>query len=160
ISSAGLTAAEFISRLSRLPLAHQPGTTWDYSVATDVLGRVVEVVSGMDLDQFIRERIAKPLGMRDAGFWVTSANHARIAESHIEKATGERLTARNVTVPPKRFGGGGGMVSSTADYARFCQFLLNGGELDGVRLLSKQSIAAMTANHLPANIRYTSHGTA
>lgn len=159
LSSPELTSQEFVARLSKLPLAHQPGTTWDYSVATDVLGRVVEVVSGQDLDTFIRERIAKPLGLRDAGFWVPAAQHGRIAESHVDAETGRRLVTRDITVPPKRFGGGGGMVASAADYARFCQMLLNGGTLDGVRLLSKQSVTAMTANHLPADIRYTPHGT-
>src|SRR5688572_26691553 len=159
LSSPELTAPEFITRLSKLPLAHQPGSTWDYSVATDVLGRVVEVVSGQDLETFIRERISNPLGIRDAGFSVPPANHGRIAESFINKATGQRLVPRVVTVPPQRFGGGGGMVSSAADYARFCQMLLNGGELDGMRLLSRQSVASMTSNHLPSSIRYTPHGT-
>lgn len=159
LSSPELTAAEFITRLSKLPLAHQPGTTWDYSVATDVLGRVVEVVSGQDLETFIRERISKPLGIRDAGFSVPPASHGRIAESFIDKTSGRRLVPRDVTVPPKRFGGGGGMVASAMDYLRFCQMLLNGGALDGARVLSKQSVASMTSNHLPATTRYTAHGT-
>ena len=157
ISSATISSAEFISRLSKLPLAHQPGTTWDYSVSTDVLGRVVEVVSGQDLDTFIRERISKPLGLRDAGFSVPPSSHRRIAESHMDKIGAQRLVALNLTVPPQRFGGGGGMVASASDYVRFCQMLLNGGELDGVRLLSKQSVASMTSNHLPSSTRYTSH---
>jgi len=151
------TSAEFIERLAKLPLAHQPGTTWDYSVSTDVLGRVIEVITGQDLDTFIRERISKPLGLRDTGFSVPAANHGRIAESHIDKKTGRRIYGRDVRVPPKRFGGGGAMVSSASDYARFCQMLLNGGELDGVRILSRQSVASMTSNHLPPSIRYTPH---
>ncbi len=157
ISSPELSTPEFITRLSKLPLAHQPGSTWDYSVATDVLGRVVEVVSGQDLDTFIRERISKPLGIRDAGFSVPSAHHGRIAESHINKATGQRIVTRNVQSPPKRYGGGGGMVATASDYVRFCQMLLNGGELEGVRIVSKHSVASMTANHLPSGIRYTPH---
>jgi CubicO group peptidase (beta-lactamase class C family) len=164
IGSLELTTEEFISRLSKLPLAHQPGTTWDYSVATDVLGRVLEVIHGQDLDTVLRERISKPLGLRDAGFSVPSANHGRIAEPFINKATGRRLLPRDVSVPPRRFGGGGGMVATASDYVRFCQMLLNGGQLDGVRLLSKSTVALMTANHLPANILYTTphalHGPA
>jgi CubicO group peptidase (beta-lactamase class C family) len=155
MTSQELTTAEFIARLSKLPLAHQPGSTWDYSVATDVLGRVLEVIHGQDLDTIIRERISKPLGLKDAGFSVPPANHARIAESHMDKATGQRLVPRDIRVPPKRFGGGGGMVATASDYVRFCQMMLNGGELDGVRLLSKHSVAFMTVNHLPASIRYT-----
>ena len=157
ISSAELTAPEFIARLSKIPLAHQPGTTWDYSVATDVLGHLLEVITGQDLDTILRERISKPLGIRDAGFSVPQANHGRIAESHIDKATGQRLAPRNVQVPPKRFGGGGGMVATASDYVRFCQMLLNGGELDGVRILSRHSVTMMTTNHLPASTRYTPH---
>jgi CubicO group peptidase (beta-lactamase class C family) len=159
IANPQLTSADFIERLSKLPLAHQPGTTWDYSVSTDVLGRVVEVVSGQDLDTFIRERISKPLRLPDMGFSVAAQHHGRIAESHFDKKTGERLVARNVRITPPRFGGGGGMVGTASDYARFCQFLLNGGELDGLRLVSKQTVASMTSNHLPASIRYTSHAT-
>jgi CubicO group peptidase (beta-lactamase class C family) len=154
MTSQELTTTEFISRLSKLPLAHQPGAVWDYSVATDVLGRVLEVIHGQDLDTIIRERVSKPLGLKDAGFSVPPANHARIAESHLDKATGNRLVDRNVKVPPKRFGGGGGMVASASDYVRFCQMMLNGGELDGTRILSKHSVAFMTSNHLPADIAY------
>jgi CubicO group peptidase (beta-lactamase class C family) len=154
MTSQELTTAEFIVRLAKLPLAHQPGSTWDYSVATDVLGRVLEVIHGQDLDTIIRERISKPLRLRDAGFSVPPANHARIAESHMDKATGQRLVPRDVKVPPKRFGGGGGMVATASDYVRFCQMMLNGGQLDGVRILSKHSVALMTSNHLPADIAY------
>ncbi len=163
MSSLELTTPEFITRLSKLPLAHQPGSTWDYSVATDVLGRVLEVIHGQDLDTILREHIAKPLGLRDAGFSVPPANQARIAEPFVDKTTGRRLLPRDVSAPPKRFGGGGGMVATAADYVRFCQMLLNGGQLDGVRLLSKNTVALMTANHLPENIAYTMpffmHGT-
>lgn len=148
------TTAEFIARLAKLPLAHQPGSTWDYSVATDVLGRVLEVVHGQDLDTVLRERVTKPLSLRDTGFSVPTAGHARIAEPFVDKKTGRRVYGRDISVPPKRFGGGGGMVASAADYVRFCQMLLNGGELDGVRLLSKSTVALMTSNHLPADIRY------
>jgi CubicO group peptidase (beta-lactamase class C family) len=153
IGSSELTAQEFITRLARLPLAYQPGAVWDYSVATDVLGRVLEVIHGQDLDTILRERIAKPLGMRDAGFSVPPAQHARLARAFVDKKTGRALS-RDVSVPPKRFGGGGGMVATASDYVRFCQMLLNGGQLDGVRLISKNTVALMTANHLPADIAY------
>lgn len=154
LSSLELATPEYISRLAKLPLAHQPGAVWDYSVATDVLGRVLEVIHGQDLDTILRERISKPLGMRDAGFYVPPAHHARIAEPFVDKQTGRRIYGRDVSVPPKRFGGGGGMVATASDYVRFAQMLLNGGQLDGVRLLSKNTVALMTANHLPSNIAY------
>jgi CubicO group peptidase (beta-lactamase class C family) len=157
VSSPGLTGAEFVERLATLPLAHQPGTTWDYSVSTDVLGQVVEAASGQDLDTFIRERISKPLKLSDTGFFVTGPGLKRLAESHVDKTSGQRIVTRNVVQRPNRFGGGGGMISTASDYVRFCQMLLNGGELDGARLLSKQTVASMTANHLPAGIRYTPH---
>ena len=153
IGSPELTAPEFISRLAKLPLAYQPGSVWDYSVATDVLGRVLEVIHGQDLDTIVRERVARPLGMRDAGFSVPPSQHARLSRAFIDKKTGRALS-RDVSVPPKRFGGGGGMVATAPDYVRFCQMLLNGGELDGMRLLSKSTVALMTANHLPADIAY------
>ena len=154
LSSFELTTAEYFARLAKLPLAHQPGSTWDYSVATDVLGRVLEVVHGQDLDTVLRERVTRPLAMRDTGFSAPPASHARIAEPFVDKKTGRRIYGRDIAEPPKRFGGGGGMVASAAGYVRFCQMLLNGGELDGVRLLSKSTVALMTANHLPADIRY------
>lgn len=151
LSSFELTTAEYIARLAKLPLAHQPGSTWDYSVATDVLGRVLEVVHGQDLDTVLRERVTRPLAMRDTGFSAPPPSHARIAEPFVDKKTGRRIYGRDIAEPPKRFGGGGGMVASAAGYVRFCQMLLNGGELDGVRLLSKSTVALMTANHLPTD---------
>ncbi len=154
IGSPELTAPEFITQLAKLPLAHQPGSTWEYSVAIDVLGRVLEVIHGQDLDRVLRERIAKPLRLQDMGFFVPSAHHSRMAAPFIDKATGRRLFTRDVSKPPRRYGGGGGMVGTASDYVRFCQMLLNGGELDGVRLLSKNTVALMTANHLPQNIAY------
>ena len=144
------TNAELVSKLAKLPLQFQPGSTWGYSIATDVLGRIVEVVSGMPFDTFIAERIAKPLGLADTGFWVEPAKHARIAEPQIDKATGERPRMLDVKSPPTRLSGGGGIVSTAQDYARLCQLFLNGGELDGVRLLSRKTVELMTADHIPA----------
>ncbi len=150
------TLAEFVTKLSKLPLAHQPGTVWEYGMSVDVLGRIVEVVSGKPLDQFLEERITKPLGMHDTAFYMSAAQAARGAEPQVDSATGKRpdlsyvgsLTRQKL----KWFSGGGGLLSTAPDYARFCQMLLNGGELDGVRLLSPKTIAVMTSDQLPPSI--------
>ncbi len=139
---------EMVKTIAGLPLLHQPGEFWEYSVSTDVLGRVVEVASGMDLDSFVRERIARPLKMNDTGFWVKAAGVPRIA-----KADGPpNPMFEDPTRKPNVFSGGGGMLSTAGDYARFCQMLLNGGELDGVRILAPKSIALMTSDQLAANV--------
>jgi CubicO group peptidase (beta-lactamase class C family) len=149
------TLAEFVTKLSKLPLAFQPGTTWDYSMSTDVLGRVVEVISGETLDQFIGERIAKPLGLSDTGFYVKPDKVDRIAEPQIDPATGKRPPIADVRSQPKWLSGGGGMVSTASDYVRFSQMLLNDGELDGVRLLSPEVVAFMASDHLPPDIAFS-----
>ncbi|MEK7438193.1 MAG: serine hydrolase domain-containing protein [Pseudomonadota bacterium] len=149
------TTAEFIAKLSRLPLQHQPGEVWDYSMATDVLGRVVEVISGMDLEAFIAARIAAPLGMKDTGFCVAKEQAQRVAEPQIDAATGKRPPMpRELTQRPRFLSGGGGMVSTAPDYLRFAQMLLNGGELDGVRIVSRKTVALMTSDQLPPNIAF------
>jgi CubicO group peptidase (beta-lactamase class C family) len=151
------TNAEFISKLSKLPLQNQPGEVWDYSMSTDVLGRVVEVISGLDLDRFIEERITGPLGMKDTGFMVAKENADRIAEPQIDPRTGKRPPMpRDLTLRPKFLSGGGGMVSTATDYLRLAQMLLNGGELDGVRILSRKTVALMTSDHLPPDIAFGS----
>lgn len=147
-----LTNAEAIARLAEIPLRFQPGTTWEYSVATDVLGRLVEVVSGQPLDTFIAERITGPLGMADTGFWVPDDKKHRLAQAQVAAATGKRPAMIDVDTKPKRLGGGGGLVSTTADYARFCQMLLNGGEIDGTRFISRKTLDWMTADHLNPEI--------
>jgi CubicO group peptidase (beta-lactamase class C family) len=149
------TLAEFIAKLSKLPLAYQPGTTWDYSMSTDVLGRVVEVVSGLSLDAFIADRIAKPLGLVDTGFYVDAGKAGRIAEPQANPVTGDRPRFFDPTVRPNWLSGGGGMVSTASDYVRFCQMLLDGGELDDVRLLSPRIVAYMTTDQLPPDIHYS-----
>ena len=146
------TLAEFTSRLAKLPLAYHPGTTWEYSVSTDVLGRVIEVVSGLPFDEFVSDRVLKPLKMTSTGFSVPESDTGRLAEPQLDATTGRRpvlLGGLDVTRKPSFPSGGGGMVSTAADYVRFSQMLLNGGELDGVRLLSPHTIALMTADHLP-----------
>jgi len=149
------TLAEFVTKLSKLPLAHQPGTMWDYSTSTDVLGRLVEVVSGMPFDRFIAERITKPLGMADTGFYAAGDKAQRLAEAQADPTTGRRLPMMDVTKPHAWLSGGGGLVSTASDYARFSQMLLNGGELDGVRLLSPKTVAYMTSDQLPPDITYS-----
>lgn len=150
--------AEMASKLARLPLQNQPGARWDYSMSTDVLGRIVEVVSGMELEQFVEQRILKPLRMTDSGFWVgDSAKHARIAATLVNPATGNPAWLPDKTVRSWQ-SGGGGMVSTAGDYARFCQMLLNRGELDGVRILSSKSVELMTRDQLPPGVLTNSTG--
>ena len=147
------TLAEFVTKLSKLPLEHQPGKVWEYGMSVDVLGRIVEVASGMPLDQFFAERITKPLGMRDTGFYLSAPQTPRVAEPQVDRATGrppDTTAVANLTKEKQKwFSGGGGLLSTGMDYARFCQMLLNGGELDGVRLLSPKTIAIMTSDQLP-----------
>jgi len=148
------TSAEMVAKLASLPLMFEPGTTWEYSMSTDVLGRVVEVVSGQDLADFIDARICRPLDLRDTGFAATGERAARVAEPQVDPSTGARPPMRNVTNPGRWASGGGGAVSTTADYARFCQMLLNGGELDGTRILAPNTVALMAADHLSPDCAY------
>jgi CubicO group peptidase (beta-lactamase class C family) len=143
-----------VEKLGRLPLMFEPGTTWEYSMSTDVLGRIVEVVSKHSLADFFADRITGPLGMVDTGFAASGERAARVAEPQADRATGQRPPSRNVSKPGPRHSGGGGAVSTAADYLRFCQMLLNGGELDGARLLAPKTIALMTADHLPPGVGY------
>jgi CubicO group peptidase (beta-lactamase class C family) len=149
-----VTNAEFVTRLSKMPLASHPGTMWDYSHSTDALGRIVEVVSGKSLYEFEKERILDPLGMKDTAFYVTDAGkHGRIAEAFPNDVTiGTDTTFFDPRVAQKWESGGGGMVGTTMDYARFCQMLLNGGALDGKRIVSPKTVAYMTADHQDATI--------
>jgi CubicO group peptidase (beta-lactamase class C family) len=156
VGDSGDTLAEFVGKLAKLPLAHEPGTTWDYSHSTDVLGRIVEVASGMSFDAFVERRITGPLGMTDTGFHVPEAKLARLAEPQVDPATGRRPAMRNVAVKPRLLSGGGGMVGTALDYLRFAEMLLEGGALDGVRLLSPRTVAMMTADQLPPGVAYMS----
>jgi len=143
------TLANFVSALARLPLAHQPGEVWEYGLSTDVLGRVIEVASGEPLDQFKQSRIFAPLHMVDTGFYVPEAKLGRLVDSPMR----ERPPIWDVTKPAKLFSGGGGLVSTAPDYLRLCQMLLNGGELDGVRVLSPKAVKQMTTDALSPDIR-------
>jgi CubicO group peptidase (beta-lactamase class C family) len=155
IASRERTNAEFSQTLAALPLQFQPGTVWAYSRATDVLGRLVEVVSGQGLGAFLQAEIFGPLGMVDTGFAVPPEQHHRIAEPFAHDPDGgvpmKVLEPRQV---PAMEGGGGGLMSTAMDYTRFLQCLRNRGELDGVRLLGPHTVDYMTADHLggiPAN---------
>lgn len=146
--------AELIDRLAKLPLAYQPGTTWDYSHATDVLGRLIEVISSRSLYQFERERLLDPLGMKDTSFYVSDkGKQDRIAEPFPNDRTfGTEADFNDPRVVQKWESGGGGMVSTAMDYARFLQMLLNGGTLDGKRILSPKTVAYMSSDHLGSAI--------
>jgi CubicO group peptidase (beta-lactamase class C family) len=145
---------EMMTKLGKIPLMYQPGERWNYSVSTDVLGRVVEVASGKPLDEFFAERIFKPLDMKDSGFHVPDDKLERFSASHGVDAKDKKLVATETAeksryrTKPKFLSGGGGCVSTTRDYVRFCQMLLNNGELDGARLLKKESVDEMTRNQL------------
>jgi CubicO group peptidase (beta-lactamase class C family) len=166
-AKAGITAlgregdrlADRIDRLGRLPLHADPGSAWRYSLSTDVLGRLVEVWSGMPFDRFLRTRIFDPLGMNDTWFELPADRHSRLVALHEVK--NDQLVAWHTAdgglthpdFPLRRvtdFSGGGGLVSTTADYARFLQLFLNGGELDGVRLLGRKTVELMLTNQVGA----------
>ena len=154
VFAAGDSLQDMMTKLGKVPLLYQPGTRWHYSVSTDVLGRVIEVASGKPLDEFFAERIFKPLDMKDSGFFVPDDKLDRFAANHGIDAKDMKLRATETAeksryrTKPKFLSGGGGGVSTARDYLRFCQMLLNGGELAGVRLLKKETVAEMTRNQL------------
>ena len=158
------TNAEQAAGLAALPLLHQPGTRWEYSRSTDVLGRLVEVISGQTLGAFLSERILRPLGMTDSGFSVPEKDWGRIAEPFAkDPENGTDVALLDVKRPAIFESGGGGMVASTMDYARFLQMLLGGGRLRDTRLLGRKTVELMTADHLgtvtgPADLLPPGHG--
>ena len=150
----GVTPAEQIERLAKVPLAHQPASTFEYSLSTDVLGRVIEVISGMTLGQFLQERIFAPLAMTDSAFIVPKEKLDRLAQPFAtDRATNTPINLLDVTVPQKNDAGGAGSVGTAADYARFLQMMINGGQLEGVRLLSPTTVRYMTADHLAPDFK-------
>lgn len=169
LSMGNLNVKEFVQRLGTLPLQYEPGTRWHYSVATDVLGRLVEVISKMPFDEFLKQRIFIPLEMNDTGFTVSDASWPRLAQLYAPEGTASDISTAFLSgggpalveapasfdinfEPGAEFkSGGGGLVSTVGDYFRFCQMLLNGGELNGVRLLSPKTIQLMSSNHLDSS---------
>ena len=148
-----LSPAEQVTRLAAVPLLRQPGTAWEYSLSTDVLGRVIEAASGQRLGDFMAERIFKPLGMKDTAFHVPEAKASRLAASFDkDPATGIAFKLIDVSKRPGNDSGGAGTVSTAADYLRFSQMMLNGGTLDGQRILSRNTVRWMTSDHLGTRI--------
>jgi CubicO group peptidase (beta-lactamase class C family) len=158
----GVDLAEACERWAQLPLVFQPGSRWNYSVATDVLGRLVEVISGTTLERFLAERILGPLGMTDTGFFVEEARRDRLAELYIPGPDRSCLAAgalgRVAGSTPEMLSGGGGLISTAGDYHRFCRMLLGRGELEGVRLLGPRTHAYMVRNHLPGGVDLEAFG--
>jgi CubicO group peptidase (beta-lactamase class C family) len=149
------TTEEFVDRLARLPLVYHPGTTWDYSQSTDVLGRVIEVATGKSLSAALKEMLLDPLGMTDTSFYATDpSKHGRIAEPFAnDRAIGAGAQVNDPRIARKYESGGGGMLSTAIDYARFLQMLANGGTLDGKRYLGARTIAYMTSDHMGDVVR-------
>ncbi len=161
-SPRGLDLAAATDAWARFPLLFQPGTEWNYGVSTDVLGRLVEVISGMSLDRFFAERIFAPLGMTDTAFWADEAAAPDLAQLYIPD-TQTRLArptrmGQAALRPPDCLSGGGGLVSTAADYHRFATMLLRRGELDGVRLLGDRTVGMMATNHLPGGVDLETYG--
>ncbi len=150
MKSMALTPEQQVEAFAKAPLVWQPGTTFDYSLSTDLLGRVLEKVSGQTLDVLLDEKLIKPLGMKDTHFVVPASKAMRIAEPlKIDPTTGgPAMPMLDSTKPTGNVSGGGGISTTADDYLRFCQMLLNGGTLDGKRFLSRTTIALMTSDHL------------
>jgi len=156
----GDSVGDIVKRLAKIPLKFQPGSAWDHGAATEVLGYLVEVISGLTLDQFFQERIFQPLGMNDTYFYLpdrklprravlyTPADNGGLRPSDLPRGVADSGTVTGIT-RPKRYYGGGGLLSTATDYLRFHQMMLNGGELDGVRLLGRKTVELMTVSRLP-----------
>lgn len=149
VESNQVSNAEMVTKLANLPLALQPGTCWEYSRATDVLGALLERLSGKTLDIYLQETIFGPLGMHDTGFWVEPSKQHRVAEAfEVDPITRNRVRLLDITKRPIFLSGGGGLVSTAGDYLRFAQLLANGGERQGLRLLARKTMEFMISDHL------------
>jgi CubicO group peptidase (beta-lactamase class C family) len=153
------TLDEFIKRVAKLPLNSQPGSEWHYSISVDIQGYIVQKLSGMPFEEFLEKRIFKPLGMVDSGFYVPKDKLNRFAEFYTYDKDGKLQAVgpadglnHDFSAKPALSSGGGGLVSTATDYMRFCQMLLNGGQLDGVRLLSPLTVELMRTNVLAPNV--------
>ena len=145
-----------VEQLASLPLEFSPGTQWNYSVSIDVMGYLVQKLSGMSFGEFLRTRLFEPLGMKDTAFWCPEEKTDRLASCYMPKPDGGLLIQDDggkstYAAPPSLESGGGGMVSTAHDYMRFCAMMLNGGTLDGVQILSPKTVALFSLNHLPDN---------
>jgi CubicO group peptidase (beta-lactamase class C family) len=154
LRSRKITNAEHAAMVAELPLICQPGAEWNYSRSTDILGRIIEVVSGKTLGAFLTERILAPLQMAETAFFTGEENAGRLAEAFpTDPWSGEKVQLFNMLEQPAMESGGGGLLSTTMDYARFCQMLLNGGALDGNRLLGRKTLELMAADHLSPQVK-------
>ena len=154
VVDANRTLAENVEAMAALPLMHQPGEVWEYSVSTDVLGRVVEVVEGASLGEVLHERLFRPLDMVDTAFYTPPNKVARRADPFsFDFMTAAGVDAHDSMAPPKFESGGGGLMSTLADYTRFAAMLSFGGAIDGVRILGPQTLAFMTSDHLDPGVR-------
>lgn len=149
-----ITNAEHAAIVASLPLVCQPGAEWNYSRSTDILGRIVEVVSGQTLGAFLTERVLAPLQMTETGFYTAEENAGRLAEAFpADPWTGEKVELFDMLEKPVMESGGGGLVSTAMDYARFCQMLLNGGTLDGTRILGRKTLELMASDHVGPHVK-------
>lgn len=153
-----ITNEQHAKMVAELPLICQPGAEWNYSRSTDILGRVIEVVSGKTLGAFLTEKILAPLQMTETSFYTDAANKGRIAEPFAtDPWTGDKVALFDPLEKPLFESGGGGLVSTAMDYARFCQALLNGGSLDGNRIIGRKTLALMASNHLAPGVKCETH---
>jgi CubicO group peptidase (beta-lactamase class C family) len=154
LRSRKLSNAEHATLVAGLPLICQPGAEWNYSRSTDILGRLIEIVSGKTLGAFLHQRILAPLQMTETGFHTGAENATRLAEPFAtDPWTGDKVQFFNMLEKPVMESGGGGLVSTTMDYARFCQMLLNGGTLDGSRIIGRKTLELMASDHLDASVK-------
>lgn len=154
VRSRKIDNAEHAALVASFPLICQPGTEWNYSRSTDILGRVIEIVSGKSLGAFLDQNILAPLQMTETAFYTASENAARLAEPFAtDPWTGDKVQLFSMLEKPVIESGGGGLVSTTMDYARFCQMLLNGGELDGTRIIGRKTLDLMASDHLDPSVK-------
>jgi CubicO group peptidase (beta-lactamase class C family) len=149
--------AESVDKMAKLPLLFDPGTAWNYSMSTDVCGRLIEVISGHNLDDYLRDNVTEPLGMADTGFYVDAAKSHRFTSNYAITPKNpltriDTATESMYLQQPTFLSGGGGLVSTTDDYQRFVDMLMNGGELDGERVIGRNTLEFMTLNHLPGGV--------
>jgi CubicO group peptidase (beta-lactamase class C family) len=152
-----LNRANILTKFAELPLTHQPGTAWNYGVSTDIIGFLIEKLSGKKLNEYMQETIFSPLGMKDTGFYVPADKLSRLTQIYTADKTGQTIVMENEPVgdfmsEPKIHNAGGGLVSTMQDYFTFAQMMLNGGEINGVRILGRKTVNYMSSNHLPKQL--------